>query len=99
MNKERLMQVLLSPVVSEKSTTAADAANQHVFKVLRNANKQEIAAAVELLFEVKVAAVRTVNVKGKQKRFGRSLGKRSDWKKAYVALQAGYDIELGAGAA
>ncbi len=97
MNQERLLQVLLGQVVSEKSTAAADAVNQHVFKVRRDADKTEVRAAIESLFNVKVKAVRTVNVKGKRKRFGRSFGRRSDWKKAYVALEPGYDIELGGG--
>ena len=94
MSIERLTQVLIAPHVSEKSTGLADAVNQHVFKVLVNASKQEIKQAVEQLFQVKVAAVRTVRVNGKQKRFGRALGRRSDWKKAYVKLAAGHDIDL-----
>ena len=94
MSMERLTQVLIAPHVSEKSAGLADDSNQHVFKVLPNASKQEIKSAVEQLFQVKVASVRTVNVQGKTKRFGRSLGKRSDWKKAYVKLEAGHDIEL-----
>lgn len=94
MNTERLTQLLLAPHVSEKTAGLADSQNQHVFKVLPNASKQEIKSAVEQLFNVKVAAVRTVNVKGKAKRFGRAMGKRSDWKKAYVRLEAGHDIDL-----
>ena len=94
MSIERLTQVLIAPHVSEKSTGLADTVNQHVFKVLVNASKQEIKQAVEQLFQVKVAAVRTVRVSGKQKRFGRALGRRSDWKKAYVRLAAGHDIDL-----
>ena len=94
MNEERLMQVLLSPHISEKTTTAADALNQHVFKVTTDATKSEIKQAVEKLFNVKVAKVQVVNVKGKSKRFGQRLGKRSDWRKAYVALEAGQDIEF-----
>lgn len=94
MNEERLMQVLLSPHVSEKSTVAADAANQHVFKVATDATKPEIKAAVEKLFNVKVSSVQVVNVKGKTKRFGQRDGKRSDWRKAYVALEAGHDIDF-----
>lgn len=92
---ERLFQILLAPVISEKATAAADKLGHFTFKVLRDASKAEIAAAVELLFEVKVQSVRTVKVKGKTKRFGRILGRRSDWKKAYVALMPGQDIELG----
>ena len=98
MNKERLMKILLSPVVSEKSAMAADSANQFGFKVATDATKPEIAAAVEMLFDVKVAQVRTVNVKGKQKRFGAVMGRRNDWKKAYVRLQAGHDIDFAGGA-
>lgn len=94
MNTERLTQLLLAPHVSEKTAGLADSKNQHVFKVLPNASKQEIKSAVEQLFNVKVAAVRTVNVKGKAKRFGRAMGKRSDWKKAYVRLETGHDIDL-----
>lgn len=98
MNKERLMKVLLAPVISEKSVGAADDANQVAFKVTTDATKQEIAAAVELLFEVNVENVRTLNVKGKTKRFGQRMGKRSDWKKAYVRLAEGQDINFGEGA-
>jgi len=94
MNQERLMKVLLSPVVSEKAAIAADAARQYAFKVATDATKPEIAAAVELLFDVKVDAVRTVLVKGKRKRFGQIQGRRSDWKKAYVRLQEGQDIDF-----
>ena len=94
MNEERLMQVLLSPHVSEKATLAADSGNQHVFRVTTDANKAEIKAAVEKLFNVKVAKVQVVNIKGKNKRFGQRMGKRSDWRKAYVALEAGHDIDF-----
>lgn len=94
MSMERLTQVLVAPHASEKSAGLADAANQHIFKVLPNASKQEIKHAVEQLFQVKVASVRTVNVQGKKKRFGPILGKRSDWKKAYVRLETGHDIDL-----
>jgi len=98
MSKERLMKILLSPVVSEKSAIAADRANQFGFKVVTDATKPEIAAAVELMFDVKVEQVRTVNVKGKQKRFGAMMGKRNNWKKAYVRLQEGHDIDFAGGA-
>lgn len=98
MSKERLMKILLSPIVSEKSAVAADKSNQFCFKVATDATKPEIADAVEMLFEVKVEQVRTVNVKGKQKRFGAMLGKRNNWKKAYVRLQAGQDIDFAGGA-
>lgn len=98
MNSERLMKVLLSPLVSEKSTVIADANRQYTFKVATDASKREIAAAVEKLFEVQVDAVQVVNVKGKQKRFGTIRGKRSDWKKAYVRLKAGSEIDFATGA-
>ena len=98
MSKERLMKILLSPVVSEKSAMAADKANQFGFKVVADATKPEIAQAVELLFDVKVQNVRTVNVKGKKKRFGAVMGKRNNWKKAYVRLQEGQDIDFAGGA-
>lgn len=96
MNNERLMKVLLSPVVSEKSSNVADANNQYIFKVATSATKREIAKAVEKLFEVQVDAVQVVNVKGKQKRFGTVNGKRADWKKAYVRLKAGSEIDFAA---
>lgn len=96
---ERLHQIILAPVVSEKSTRAAEKANQAVFKVLRDARKPEIKRAVEVLFKVKVESVQTLNVKGKTKRFGRVDGHRSDWKKAYVTLAKGQEIDLMSGAA
>ncbi|WP_127347092.1 50S ribosomal protein L23 [Pseudidiomarina mangrovi] len=98
MREERLLQVLVAPHVSEKSTTAAETNNTVVFKVATNATKAEIKAAVEKLFEVQVKGVRTVNVKGKTKRTGMRVGKRSDWKKAYVTLQEGSDIDFVGGA-
>jgi large subunit ribosomal protein L23 len=98
MNKERLMQVLHSPVVSEKSTIAADAGRQFVFRVAPDATKPEIRKAVELMFDVKVEQVRVVNIKGKEKRFGRFMGRRNDVRKAYVKLAEGHDIDFGAGA-
>jgi large subunit ribosomal protein L23 len=85
-------------VVSEKSSVVADANGQYTFKVATDATKREIAKAVEKLFEVEVEAVQVVNVKGKQKRFGMIRGKRSDWKKAYVRLKAGSEIDFAAGA-
>jgi len=90
----KLASVLFAPIVSEKSSNAADQNNQFVFKVKKSATKLQIKNAVELMFGVEVAAVRVLNVKGKIKRFGRTLGKRSDWKKAYVKLQPGHNIEL-----
>ncbi|WP_020484804.1 MULTISPECIES: 50S ribosomal protein L23 [unclassified Methylomonas] len=92
--KIKLASVLYAPIVSEKSSNAADQSNQFVFKVKKSATKLQIKNAVELMFGVEVAAVRVLNVKGKIKRFGRTLGKRSDWKKAYVKLQPGHNIEL-----
>jgi large subunit ribosomal protein L23 len=89
-----LATVIQAPVISEKSTAAADQSNQFVFKVKKTATKLQIKKAVELMFKVEVESVRVLNVKGKTKRFGRSLGKRSDWKKAYVKLQSGHSIEL-----
>lgn len=99
MNQERLMQVILAPVVSEKSTMVAEKNQQVVFRVVGDATKPEIKAAVELLFNVKVQGVSTVNVKGKTKRFGRSIGRRKDWKKAYVSLVPGQELDLAAAAA
>lgn len=98
MNQERLMQVLLRPHISEKSTRTADRNRQVVFAVDPTATKAEIKAAVEQLFEVKVEEVQVANMRGKVKRFGRTPGKRQDWKKAYVKLQEGNDIDfLGGG--
>ncbi len=94
MNQERLLKVLLGPLVSEKSTRLAEQSQQFVFKVLPDATKPEIKKAVEMLFDVNVKAVRVLNVKGKSKRFGRTPGRRSDWKKAYVRLQEGQEIDL-----
>ncbi len=94
MNNEHLMKVLIASYASEKSHRVADSYNQHVFRVLPDANKLEIKRAVELLFNVKVAEVRILKVKGKQKRFGQIRGRRSDWKKAYVRLVPGDDINI-----
>lgn len=94
LEKIKLANVIYAPINTEKSTNAADQANQFVFKVQKTATKLQIKKSVELMFNVKVDSVRVLNVKGKIKRFGRSLGKRSDWKKAYVKLQSGYSIEL-----
>jgi len=94
MNQERIFQILKSPHISEKSAVLGDSANQAVFQVATDAKKAEIKAAVEQLFNVKVAAVRTVNMKGKTKRQGMRHGKRSDWKKAYVSLEQGHEIDL-----
>ena len=94
-SKDRLAGVVIAPHVSEKAARIAAEGNQYVFRVRRDASKPEIRAAVEFLFEVKVDTVNVVNQPGKAKRFGRSLGRRSDWKKAYVRLQEGQQIELG----
>lgn len=94
MNQERLYQVLVSPHISEKGTLLAEEQNQHIFKVADDATKSEVKAAVEELFKVKVEKVRIMNVKGKVKRFGGRLGKRSDLRKAYVTLTSGNDIDL-----
>lgn len=99
MNQQRLMKVILAPIVSEKSNLLAEKRNQMAFKVLPDATKPEIKAAVELLFGVEVAAVTTTTTKGKTKRFGRTLGRRSDVKKAYVSLAAGQELDLEAAAA
>jgi large subunit ribosomal protein L23 len=93
-SKERLMTVLVAPHVSEKSATVAEKANQIVFRVRRDSTKPEIKAAVEMMFEVKVDAVRVVNVAGKAKRFGGRPGRRSDFKKAYVSLAEGQSIDF-----
>jgi len=97
MNPERLTKIIVGPVVAEKATRVAENYNQVVLKVLPSANKSEIKQAVEQLFDVKVSSVTTTNVKGKVKRTGRIMGKRSDWKKAYVTLVDGADLNfLGA---
>ena len=98
-NQERLMQVLLAPVVSEKSTFVADKNEQVIFRVAQDATKPEIKAAVELLFKVQVKSVQVANVKGKEKRFGRFIGRRRHWKKAYVCLKPGQEINFAAGEA
>jgi large subunit ribosomal protein L23 len=94
MNQDRLMKVLLAPVVSEKSSRVADASRQFVFKVLPCASKPEIRQAVELMFDVKVKGVQVSNMRGKTRRFGQTMGKRVNWKKAYVTLAEGHDIDF-----
>jgi len=96
MQKERLLQVLLAPQVSEKSTFVGEKNNQYVFRVAADATKPEIKAAVELLFKAKVKSVQVANVKGKEKRFGRFMGRRRNWKKAYVCLAKGQEINFQA---
>ncbi|MGD8177369.1 50S ribosomal protein L23 [Marinimicrobium sp. ARAG 43.8] len=94
MNQERIYKVLLGPVVSEKSAMAGEEGNQVVFKVASDANKLEIKTAVQALFDVKVESVRVLNVKGKTRRTRFGIGRRSDWKKAYVRLEQGQDIDF-----
>lgn len=94
MNTEKLYNVILAPHVSEKGTRVAEKSNQIVFRVRRDASKPTIKAAVEHLFKVQVEAVTVTNVKGKKKAFGRTPGRRQDWKKAYVTLKAGQDINF-----
>jgi large subunit ribosomal protein L23 len=90
----RLAKVLVAPIISEKATLIGEKRNQVTFKVLRDATKPEIKAAVELMFKVEVASVSTLNQKGKTKRFGRSIGRRDHVKKAYVALKAGQELNF-----
>ena len=96
-SQERLMQVLLAPQISEKATYLADRNSQIVFKVDSTATKPEVKAAVELLFKVEVSGVQIANVKGKVKRFGKTIGRRKGWKKAYVCLKPGQEINFAAG--
>lgn len=91
-----LSNVIKAPVVSEKSTVAAESQNRFVFKVANDATKLQIKKSVELMFNVEVEKVQLLNVKGKTKRFGRFMGKRSNWKKAYVKLKPGNDIDFSA---
>ncbi|OUS27864.1 50S ribosomal protein L23 [Thalassotalea sp. 42_200_T64] len=93
-NDERLLKVILAPNISEKATMSAETNNTVVFKVVTTATKLEIKAAVEKLFEVEVTGVRTLNVKGKVKRTSARFGRRSDWKKAYVTLKEGSEIDF-----
>ena len=95
----RLASVLLAPIVSEKATQVAEKHNQILFKVLRDATKPEIKAAVELMFKVEVESVNVVQVKGKTKRFGGRAGRRDHIKKAYVALKAGQELNFSGEAA
>jgi len=92
--ESKLASVLLGPVISEKSSVAAETQSRIVFKVQRAATKNQIKKSVELMFDVKVDSVQVLTVKGKVKRIGRALGKRSDWKKAYVKLKPGHDIDF-----
>lgn len=94
MNQERLMKVLVGPIVSEKSTMIADKANQYAFVVVPDATKTEVKAAVELCFKAQVDSVQILTIKGKKKRFGRYMGARSNVRKAYVTLKEGQDINF-----
>ncbi len=97
MKEERLLQVILAPVISEKATMLADKREQVIFRVATSATKPEIKAAVELLFKVQVKAVTVLNVKGKNKRFGRFNGSRASWRKAFVCLRPGQELNFAAG--
>ena len=99
MNQERLLKVLLSPIISENSTQIGEQNNQVAFRVTPDATKPEIKAAVELLFKVRVAEVKVLNVKGKAKRHGKTAGRRRDTRKAYVCLAEGQEINFGGEAA
>ncbi len=95
-SQERLMKVLLAPQISEKATYVADKNEQVIFRVAPDATKPEIKAAVEMMFKVSVDTVQVANVKGKVKRMGRFVGRRNNWKKAYVCLAAGQEINFAA---
>ena len=97
MNQERLYKIILGPVVSEKAASLGEQSQQVVFKVLKDAEKPEIKAAVETLFNVKVKQVRVLTTKGKSKRTRYGVGQRSDWKKAYVRLEQGQDLDFAFG--
>ena len=96
MNKEQLMNVLIAPHVTEKTARAMQDHNQYTFRVRRNATKTDIKKAVELMFEVKVSGVQVVNEPGKERRFGKTVGRTQDWKRAYVSLAAGQAIDYEA---
>ena len=94
MNPNRLTQVVIAPVISEKSTLVGEKQNQYVFRVMQDATKAEVKAAIESLFKVTVDAVNVVNIAGKPKRFGRSMGRRRNIRTAYVSLAAGQEINF-----
>ncbi len=94
MNQERLLQIILTPHISEKATVAADKQNVYVFQVVESASKPEIKDAVEFLFNTKVKAVRVVNVRPKKKLFRGVKGERKGWKKAYVTLQSDQKLDI-----
>jgi large subunit ribosomal protein L23 len=96
-NPERLLQVIIAPQVSEKATYIAEKHNHVIFRVAQDATKSEVKAAVELIWKpqnIQVKSVQIANVKGKKKRFGRFIGRRSNWKKAYVSIQSGQEINF-----
>jgi large subunit ribosomal protein L23 len=95
-SQERLMKVLLAPQISEKATRVAEKNEQVIFRVATDATKHEVKAAVEMMFKVTVESVQVANVKGKVKRMGRYVGRRNDWKKAFVCLAAGQEINFAA---
>lgn len=94
MSNYQLIDIIQAPVISEKSTVAADKNSRFVFKVKKQANKHQVKKAIESFFKVEVDSVQVLNVKGKKKRFGKILGQKSDWKKAYVKLKPGHDISF-----
>lgn len=96
MSRERLINILVAPHITEKTSLAMANANQYAFRVLKDADKTEIKQAVELMFDVKVAGVQVVNEPGKERRFGRTIGRTQDWKKAYVRLAEGQAIDFEA---
>ncbi len=96
-NETRLLQIILAPVISEKATMIGEKNEQVAFRVTPDATKPEIKAAVELLFKVQVKDVKVANVKGKVKRVGRFSGRRDNWKKAYVCLKPGQELNFVAG--
>ncbi|MDH2918550.1 MAG: 50S ribosomal protein L23 [Sideroxydans sp.] len=95
-SEERLMKVLVAPIISEKATFVAEKNEQVIFQIATDANKHEVKAAVEMMFKVSVNSVQIANVKGKVKRTGRFVGRRNNWKKAYVCLAAGQEINFAA---
>jgi large subunit ribosomal protein L23 len=96
MSTERLATVLVAPHITEKTALAMQNSNQYAFRVRRDANKTEVKQAVELMFDVKVTGVQVANEPGKSRRFGKSMGRTQDWKKAYVKLAAGQAIDYEA---
>jgi large subunit ribosomal protein L23 len=97
MNEERLLKILLGPHMSEKAAIAAEKRREYVFEVITDATKPEVKGAVELLFKTKVDRVRIINVKSKPRRFGKTVGKSKVWKKAYVTLEKGQEINFAGG--